>query len=426
MIKNANKITGMAVLSLSLSLTLTACGSSTPKAQTSSETSKIQTTYGDPTADTTISQSASSKEDKREVIQDLKPVHDDRITNIITVLDKISKEKANDNIVYSPISLNTALDVYKDLIDNEELKSDIKDYIGSRDYTAYKYDNTDIYKSVNAIWIDKNKDYNLDKLDQLIVKEVNMADPASIEEKNAFVSENTNGFIDSTPSKFDANTVADIMNVLYFKDKWEGGELKTSSSYKEFRNSDGTVTDLDHMLTQKGSHYFVGNKSEAFPLSYEHGMQLWIVLPDEEDFTISELTEDIIRYATNPEACIVPGKDEKTKIEAHLAFPEFETKFETDFSGTIVPTLTSAPFSKSIYTPTDMGKPYKMSIAQVAKIKVDKEGTEAAAVTEVIKLAAVLPSESEEHYIICDRPFIYFIYDTANDDIAFIGVVQKL
>ena len=64
---------------------------------------------------------------------------------------------------------------------------------------------------------------------------------------------------------------------------------------------------------------------------------------------------------------------------------------------------------------------------QVAKIKVDHEGTEAAAVTEIVKdTIAFKPEQIETIELKFDKPFYYYIYDFENDDIIFIGRVSQL
>ena len=65
-------------------------------------------------------------------------------------------------------------------------------------------------------------------------------------------------------------------------------------------------------------------------------------------------------------------------------------------------------------------------ICQIAKIKVDHEGTEAAAVTEIVKGAIQSIDDTRPFEFICDKPFAYYITDTVNNDIAFIGVVNHI
>ena len=60
-----------------------------------------------------------------------------------------------------------------------------------------------------------------------------------------------------------------------------------------------------------------------------------------------------------------------------------------------------------------------------AKIKVDEEGTEAAAATSVEMVLRSAPLENKFEFI-ADRPFLFFIMDTATDSVLFTGKVLDL
>ena len=62
-------------------------------------------------------------------------------------------------------------------------------------------------------------------------------------------------------------------------------------------------------------------------------------------------------------------------------------------------------------------------IRHKAKIKVDEEGTEAAAVTYIgMRLTSVAPEHIETFYFKADRPFLYFISEVSTGEILFAGV----
>ena len=64
-------------------------------------------------------------------------------------------------------------------------------------------------------------------------------------------------------------------------------------------------------------------------------------------------------------------------------------------------------------------------VRQKAKIIVDEEGTEAAAVTAVLMMCAgaLEPEETKELYF--NEPFIYMIMDMDNDMPLFIGILDN-
>ena len=54
----------------------------------------------------------------------------------------------------------------------------------------------------------------------------------------------------------------------------------------------------------------------------------------------------------------------------------------------------------------------------------DPDGLEASA--EHINPDALEAEPPEPYHMVCDKPFVYYITDTLNDDIAFIGFVKNI
>jgi serine protease inhibitor len=98
--------------------------------------------------------------------------------------------------------------------------------------------------------------------------------------------------------------------------------------------------------------------------------------------------------------------------------PEFETKSEYEFS------FDTFGIDAGVINPDVYNGDVSSVISQVAKVKVDHKGTEAAAVTEILVKSNAIAEEHEIYEMTCDRPFFYYIYDTVNNDVAFIGVVN--
>ena len=66
-------------------------------------------------------------------------------------------------------------------------------------------------------------------------------------------------------------------------------------------------------------------------------------------------------------------------------------------------------------------------LKKIAKIEVNHLGTEASAVTEVVKCGAALRKDTPKRLeLTFDKPFIYFIEDTTVNDFIFIGRINKM
>ena len=318
------------------------------------------------------------------------------------------------NMCYSPISFNTALEIYSHLIEDNEARDEILDFINHINYSRYESvigaDNG-IYKIVNRIWANTNRDLHFDNTQvEDLVYFIDMSDSdAATAEKNAYVDEQTNHFITETPTVFDNDVLIDVMNIVYFKDVWEGGDLEMTDDAIDFTNYDGSVVSKPMMMASSG-FYFENDSCYAIPMYYENtGATFFAIYPkgELEDVHIDGLID----------------KDAKVFNDAYIKLPEFETYVQLNVSK-YNDLIGLSHFGETIPVYTTESK--RTDITQVVKIKVDHEGTEAAAVTELMDVANCAgPSEKEPLELTFDKPFYYMIEDT-NGDIAFIGRIMEL
>ena len=92
--------------------------------------------------------------------------------------------------------------------------------------------------------------------------------------------------------------------------------------------------------------------------------------------------------------------------------------------GAATSTSTAANVDAGNIDPSVYAGDVRNVIFQTAKIKVDCEGTEAAAVTEILVKTNGIEEMRPTYDMVCNRPFAYYIYDTVNNDVAFMGVVN--
>ena len=327
-----------------------------------------------------------------EVQADFKPEISILLNNDISDLNAISQ---SGNFIYSPLSMRTALDIYAQFVTDEDVKENLSDFIYNEDYLAYNYDK-ESYKSVNRIWVNKNKEIEIPETLKNFVYEMDMSDAKkATDEKNTFVNKQTNGFINQTPSVLNSDVRYDVMNVLYFKDKY--AEKPTVIDYDiDFKNSDGSTSNPEFIMFDIDK-YYKNDTAIVAPIEYEDGNVLLMIKPLDgiENVNLNGIF------------------DEAVYEEAYVYYPLF--KSENSFIlNDIMPQLVEN-------TPN-----IDTTIMQIAKIEVDKEGTTAAAVTEVLTTDACVAEPEEPAEIYFDSEFYYAIKDTENDDIAFIGRISDL
>lgn len=349
-------------------------------------------------------------------LEDVAEQEDDFATEDIT--DYYSKyyeymlNNPEENLIFSPESFNSALAMYSQLLVPGN-RAEFDALFGNKNYL--NYESIDGLKFVNRLWINSDKNINLQS-DALrhnpFVYPISMHDSGkATQEKNQFVADNTDNFIMSTPSVLSDEILFDAMSIVYFKDKWLGGDKMLDDDTTAFTNKDGSVSDV-HMFNDNGSYILKSSDAVGYELKYKNGMTCTVILPNEGVSLDNVNIDAFIRNEVEYESATVYAK-----------FPEFEAQCMynmnlTDFGFSGNPMINPEIIEESSDMP---------SIIQVAKIKFDHEGTEAAAVTEVmVTTAAVMEDPQPVYEFVVDRPFAYYITDTTNDDIAFMGVVQHL
>ena len=299
-------------------------------------------------------------------------------------LDKISKE--SNNINYSPVSECSALQMFCYL--NNITFTDHKDYIN--------FKNNDVEKFVNRIWLNKKFKIKISKELKEFVYELDMSDSKkATKEKNDYVAEQTNNFITRTPSILSDITRYDLMNIVYFKDIWKIPRGYNLCKEKlVFNNNDGTTKEVNNF---KASSLIVYENDSCYivELKYKNGNTFNLIYPkgNIEDVTLMNI--QIAQYHVD------------------LYIPEFEIKSSIDLK-------------KYIKDDIKIKDNIDVNLMQVSRIKVDHEGTEAAAATHFCLDGVPEWVHWESLELKFDKPFYYFIKDTVNDDILFIGKVVKL
>ncbi|MBR1926807.1 MAG: serpin family protein [Bacteroidales bacterium] len=237
---------------------------------------------------------------------------------------------------------------------------------------------------------------------------------------NKWCDKKTHGMI---PSILDqqpgADSYAYFMNAVYFKGIWSEKFDKANTKDEEFRLEDGTRSKV-RMMRQK--HIFpmgsIDGLCAALCLPYGNEAYRMVILLPEDGKTIEDVkggldTESwsgLIKNMSKSEVDVkIPAFETSTDL-LHLKDALMEMGIKDAFS------TTSADFSNM----TDEGV-YINDVLHKARIKVDEQGSEAAAVTVIeMYYTSVVPGHIT-HEFHADHPFIYAITEVSTGAIFFIG-----
>ena len=237
---------------------------------------------------------------------------------------------------------------------------------------------------------------------------------ASADVINKWCDKQTKGLIPQVLDEVDPAYLAYLINALYFKSQWQAKFAKSASGNETFYQENGSKGKVK-MMKQDGKKFQYGETEvwQAIRLPYGNGnFAMTVVLP-KEGHTVREVTTAL-------------GKGEKVNtfwsVETDLWLPRFETKYHIGLNDILKDMGMPRSFSpQADFKAMSDYASFVGFVQQDAVIKVDEEGTEAAAVTVIGMLAGTAHYEPQKVVFHADHPFLYLITETSTGAILFAG-----
>lgn len=235
---------------------------------------------------------------------------------------------------------------------------------------------------------------------------------------NKWGSDHTEGMIEEAlkEDEFNPDAVSYLLNAIYFKGSWKKKFDKALTMKEAFMHAGGTeeMTYADMMHQTTNFEYAETDDCQALRLPYGNGsFQMTVLLPKAK-------TNALPKVPTAEEWQQLNEQMDSTLVDVSL--PRFETDTDIDLK----------PIMEKLGMP-DAFNPFKADfrnfcntavyielMKQVAKIKVDEEGTEAAAITVIGVDTSIGPAPQYVTFR-ADHPFLYVISEQQTGAILFIG-----
>ena len=246
---------------------------------------------------------------------------------------------------------------------------------------------------------------------------------------NYFVNKSTNGLIQNIidKSNFEGGKLL-ILSATYFKGKWMYPFGKNDTKVGKFRTAPGKSVDVQ-MMTQTGKYGYAKVIKDlphvtAARIPYKgknNDTSLGMVLVMPNRGTKAGL-DYVLRYLSlNPSGYSNLMKQLKPLQKATVRMPRFAIE------NNIQPFKILKQMGLKRVDVTGILKPGHSSltlnnIQQDSMIKVDEQGTEAAAVSISTLVDRQHTPGTKLNF---DRPFIFFINSVATDDVYFVGVMRN-
>lgn len=208
-----------------------------------------------------------------------------------------------------------------------------------------------------------------------------------------------------------------LIDTIFFKDQWLVPFDSQRGLNDVFYLADGNVSNVAFMRQDLTVRFARGPNFTVVSLPYAgKAFAMVLVLPDAGE--LASLEREM-----NPSTLfeIVEGSSESL-VEVQL--PKFKFKTSLVASDVLVTLGMTDAFDseKADFSGiTDAADLHISRIFHGASIAVDEKGTEAAAATAVI----VRPPSAASESVILDRPFLFFITDSATRNIMFLGRVMN-
>lgn len=369
------------------------------------------------------------------------------------IYEELEKTEKGKNIFYSPYSISSAL-----AMTNEGAKGQTEEEINSvfhfPEKETLRPNFAAIYKNINegsseyelktgnALWVQEDYPFNEEYLAKVKnfyggeAKNVDFVKETELTRQkiNNYIEDQTNNRIKDLISKgvLGPMTRLVLTNAVYFKGTWEWEFEKSDTRDMDFRvNEEKTVkAEMMHMNPEKARfNYADTGKVQILELPYKGDrISMLLILPKQgADYDFE--TGEMITYNyslkdiefSSEKISEYKSQMKETKLD-NVFLPKFE--FDTKYS--MKNTLSSMGMPTAFTGDADfsgMTSAEKLFISEVihqAFVKVDEEGTEAAAATAVVmKATSIQPSNIFK----ADHPFLFLIQQKETGNILFAGRV---
>ena len=306
-------------------------------------------------------------------------------------------------------------------------------------------------KIANAVFVDKDRKLQKEfksvftDVYQGRIFRVDFTDDGTVEQVNAWASEQTDGEIQDLISHFDPETVAALANAVYFSDGWSDEFSEELTKDDCFRGADGEET-VPFMNGKFDSiQYYAGDGFEMVSLPTQNGGRLMLLLPTETESMSGGETasgDGTAKKTGSGRSAeeVLAGLDplelnrllDADRTAVQLSLPRFRLESDT-FS--VLETLEAmgVPLSDD-RNPHINGLARNRSLylsqaVQKAMLEVDEKGLTAGAVTVLMMAEGAFLDPPDPLELKFDRPFAFLLTADGGDAgpvVLFSGVVNRI
>ena len=342
----------------------------------------------------------------------------------------------SENRVYSPISLYVALSMLTEMTAGET-KQQVMELLGAADSETLRQTVRDLWMSVylddgrsvcrlaNGAFLRENADVKQEAVDALVdwyyasSYRVPMGTAEADEAIAGWLNQNTGGLLSEETGNIrtDGNDLLRLYNTIYYKSGWQDAFKSSQTKQDTFTAADGAAQTVDFMHRTESGSYRKGDGYTAASRSLNYGRMVF-VLPDE-----GVTPESLLQR----QGFLTELTGDYNAAELVWSVPKFDVKSSTGLNEALQALGVTDAFdgTKADFTPlTDNGAAVD-SVMQAARVKIDEDGVEAAAYTEIVANDSAMMETPPTVEMELDRPFLFVIFDYNNVPL-FVGTVNTV
>jgi serpin B len=356
------------------------------------------------------------------------------------LLKKLSEKTPNKNVFISPLSIGMALGLtfngargstraamsrvlHLPAASQEALNKAYGNLMNS-----FANPNASVHVEIaNALYTNRNVDFESAFVKdartsfQSEVASVDFSSPNTVQQINGWVNQKTHGKIPNIIDKLNGSEASIILNAAYFKGNWQSQFEKAGTTDDDFHMADGSKKKLPFMHQRHFYEYLKTPDFQAVVLPYiDSKYSACIFLPGSNSSLIQ------LQKALSLSNWNNWSKEFESK-QGDLALPRFKLNYNTSLSDSMKALGMNVAFDKdqADFSGMHKGKPalFIGDIKHKTYLKVDEQGTEAAAATAVQMMGAGMMIPKETFKMVVDHPFLFAIRDNDSNSLLFVGLV---
>jgi serine protease inhibitor len=356
----------------------------------------------------------------------------------VSLLVKLMADRNQENIVISPFSLELALGmVYAGCSGTsaDELSRVVGfgPQTGSREvlfpgmalYSALP--STITLKIANSLWCDGSAklrpafEAKVKDLFNPEIQSVDLETAGAMKAINDWVAKATENRITDLIQKPPKRPLV-LIDAVYFKGAWEHAFSASQNFSAQFDRENGGPCQITMMKRGLSAPYLETDDLQAVKLPYAGGrLETLLILPAKG----TGLGAVVQRLSTGSWKQTM---DQFTEAPGTISLPRFKATYRDSLVSALTELGMKAVFEPSTdFAPMfeDIRKFFVSNIIQQTYLRVDENGSEAAAATEVqIEASAIRRPINKPFNLVFDHPFLFAIMDDQSGQLLFAGVLR--